>query len=71
MTSLMIELRLVGVELLIQGGDLRHRWLVASGMIAGRGSTTAVSNLPADPGLARTARAQRTIQERGNPYAAP
>jgi hypothetical protein len=29
----------VGAELLIQGGDLRHRWPVVSGMIAGRGGT--------------------------------
>src|SRR5918997_634214 len=38
-------------------------------MIVGRDGTTAVSDLPTGHGLAGTTRAQRTIQERGNPCA--
>src|SRR2546421_1763839 len=38
-------------------------------MIAGRGGTTAVSDLPTSDGLAGTASSQRTIEERGNPRA--
>jgi hypothetical protein len=43
------------------------RW--PSGMIAGRGSTTAVSDVPTSDGLAGTAGSRRTIEERGNPRA--
>jgi hypothetical protein len=39
------------------------------GMIVGRGGTTAVSDLPARRGLARTAGPQRTTEERGDPRA--
>jgi hypothetical protein len=42
-----------------------------SGMIVGRGGTTAISDLPAAHGLARTARPQRTIEKRRDPRAAP
>src|SRR5918997_1021334 len=38
-------------------------------MIVSRDGTTAVSDLPTGHGLAGTTRAQRTIQERGNPCA--
>jgi hypothetical protein len=40
-------------------------------MIVGRGGTTVVSDLPADHGLAGTARPPDTIKECGNPRAAP
>jgi predicted ATP-dependent endonuclease of OLD family len=49
------------------GIAVRWSW----GMIVGRGGTTAVSDLPAGPGLAGTAGPQRTIKERRNPRAAP
>jgi len=45
------------------------RW--SSGMIVGRGGTTAISDLLAAHGLARAARPQRTIEKRGNPRAPP
>src|SRR5205085_3605599 len=38
---------------------------------AGRGGTTAISDLPAGPGLAGTAGPQCTIEKCGNPRAAP
>lgn len=41
-----------------------------SGMIVGRGATTAVSDLPAGHGLARSARSQRPIEECRDPRAA-
>src|SRR5437763_11799814 len=40
-------------------------------MIAGRGGTTAVSDLSTGPGLAGTAGPRRAIEERGNSCAAP
>ena len=40
-----------------------------SGMIVGRGGTTAVPDLPPGPGLARSAGPQRTIEECGDPRA--
>jgi hypothetical protein len=43
----------VGAEQVIHGSDLRHRWTVVVGMIANRGGTTALSDLPAAYGLAR------------------
>jgi transposase len=45
------------------------RW--SSGMIVGRGGTTAVSDLPTSHGLARTAGPRRTIEKRGKPRASP
>ena len=50
----------VGAELVIRGGDLRHRCTVAVGHDVGRGGTTAVSDLPTSDGLAGTADAQRS-----------
>jgi hypothetical protein len=41
-----------------------------SGMIVGRGGTTAVSDLPTSHGLARSAGSQRTIKECRDPRAA-
>jgi transposase InsO family protein len=43
----------------------------SSCMIVGRGGTTAVSDLPAGHGLAGNAGPQRTIEECGDPRAAP
>jgi hypothetical protein len=48
--------------------DIAGRW--SSGMIVGRGGTTAVPDLPAGHGVAGTAGPQRTIKERGNPRTA-
>jgi hypothetical protein len=41
----------VGAELAIHGGDLKHCWTVAVGMIVSRGGTTVIPDLPATHGL--------------------
>jgi hypothetical protein len=43
----------LGAEPVIHGDALRHCLTGSSGMIAGRGATTALSDLPATDGLAR------------------
>jgi hypothetical protein len=48
--------------LAIHRGGLRHRWTVTLGMIAGRGGTTVVTDLPAGDVLAGTADPQLTIE---------
>jgi len=61
---------LVGAELAIHVGDLRHRETVAVGHDVGRGGTIVVSDLPAGHGLAGTAGPQWAIEECGDPCAA-
>jgi hypothetical protein len=59
----------VGAEQVIHGSDLRHRWTVVVGMIANRGGTTALSDLPAAYGLARVAGLELHVEECGDPGA--
>ena len=53
----------MGAEPVIHAGDLRRCLTVIVGMIACRGGTTALSDLPTDRGLARSAGPQRAIEE--------
>jgi hypothetical protein len=66
-----LRFQLVGAELVIHGADLGIAGQWSSGVIAYRGVTTVVSDLPAGHGLARSAGSQRTIEKCRDPRAAP